>query len=144
MHGYLERFAGCKIAVVGDIILDSYLSGDVSRLSPEAPVPIVLCHSERKVPGGAANVAMNIVSIGGAVKLCGVTGHDEASATLLSLLKDAQKIDLTGIVRDPSRQTTQKLRIIGQNQQGLSQCRAAARTWRRPILFISPNQTRGL
>jgi D-beta-D-heptose 7-phosphate kinase / D-beta-D-heptose 1-phosphate adenosyltransferase len=117
MHGYLERFAGCKIAVVGDIILDSYLSGDVSRLSPEAPVPIVLCHSERKVPGGAANVAMNIVSIGGAVKLLGVTGHDEASATLLSLLKDAQKIDLTGIVRDPSRQTTQKLRIIGQNQQ---------------------------
>jgi D-beta-D-heptose 7-phosphate kinase/D-beta-D-heptose 1-phosphate adenosyltransferase len=117
MHGYLERFAGCKIAVVGDIILDSYLSGDVSRLSPEAPVPIVLCHSERKVPGGAANVAMNIVSIGGAVKLLGVTGNDEAGATLLSLLKDAQKIDLTGIICDPSRQTTQKLRIIGQNQQ---------------------------
>lgn len=117
MHGYLERFNGCKITVVGDIILDSYLSGDVSRLSPEAPVPIVLCHSERKVPGGAANVAANIVSIGGAVRLLGVIGNDEAGATLLSLLEDAQKIDIGGIVCDPARQTTQKLRIIGQNQQ---------------------------
>jgi len=115
----VKRLAGCKVALVGDLMLDTYLHGGVSRISPEAPVPVIKWKSERIVAGGAGNVAANIASLGASVALVGVCGEDAEREQLLGLLRSCGRIDLDGVVTDASRRTVKKMRVIGQSQQML-------------------------
>ena len=117
MTFYLDNLSTCRVAVIGDVMLDCYLSGSVSRISPEAPVPVMRVTDEHAVPGGAANVAANLASLGVAVKLVGLAGQDSAREELVSLLSRMGDIDCTGIAALPGRRTTRKLRVIGAHQQ---------------------------
>jgi D-beta-D-heptose 7-phosphate kinase / D-beta-D-heptose 1-phosphate adenosyltransferase len=117
MQGISERFAAARVAVVGDLMLDVYIEGEVHRVSPEAPVPVVRLTSERAVPGGAANVAANIASLGGTVTLVGVAGRDSAFAQLSEELQRVGRVDLSTTVFDDSRGTTTKTRLLGHRQQ---------------------------
>ena len=107
--------SNAKILVVGDIILDRYVHGDTNRISPEAPVPVVKVHNIEERPGGAANVAMNIASLGLQVELLGITGNDESAAILEAhLQKNGVKSTL---IRCKGFPTVTKLRVLSQNQQ---------------------------
>jgi D-beta-D-heptose 7-phosphate kinase / D-beta-D-heptose 1-phosphate adenosyltransferase len=111
-------FGGKRILVVGDVMLDRYVWGDVSRISPEAPVPIVRVSRTTETPGGAGNVALNAAGLGAKVSLCGVTGADSERERLLKTLSDNQ-IETSAIVAIPGRATITKTRIIGGHQQML-------------------------
>jgi D-glycero-beta-D-manno-heptose-7-phosphate kinase len=111
----LAKFRSKRIAVVGDVMVDKYLWGTVARISPEAPVPIVEVEKETERLGGAANVANNVKSLGGWPLLIGVVG-DDANGTLLTKLLSGQECPIDGIVRDASRPTTIKTRVIAHNQ----------------------------
>lgn len=113
----VQSIAGRKVLVVGDVMLDRYLRGDVSRISPEAPVPILQVMQEDNRLGGAANVAMNIKSLGGQVLLQSVMGVDSAADELLSLCEMAHIP--TRFVRHASLRTTLKLRLVARSQQML-------------------------
>lgn len=104
-----------KILVIGDLILDHYIWGKVNRISPEAPVPVVEVSRESSLLGGAANVARNIVSLGGEASVVGIIGHDRAGEMLVSML-EAEGIFAGGIFEAP-RPTTIKTRVIAHNQQ---------------------------
>src|SRR5438477_12598991 len=82
LRSTLERFKGQRILVLGDVMLDEYLTGDCSRLSPEAPVPVLAVTSSRSVLGGAANTAANITALGGRATLIALTGDDDAGRVL--------------------------------------------------------------
>jgi D-beta-D-heptose 7-phosphate kinase/D-beta-D-heptose 1-phosphate adenosyltransferase len=110
--------AGLKVAVLGDVMLDEYLFGEVNRISPEAPVPIVRVLRERAVLGGAANVAANLKALGAEPMLIGTLQKDAAGDRVLGLLSECG-ISISGLVLDPSRPTTIKTRVIGQQQQML-------------------------
>jgi len=114
----LDRIRGLKVAVLGDLMLDEYLFGEVSRISPEAPVPIVRIVREKAVLGGAANVAANLRALGAEPLLIGTLQKDVAGERLLDLLARSG-ISTTGLVMDPSRPTIIKTRVIGQTQQML-------------------------
>jgi rfaE bifunctional protein kinase chain/domain len=111
----LPDFSRARILVAGDVMLDRYWFGDVSRISPEAPVPVVHVQRTEERPGGAANVARNITSLGGACTLLSVVGEDEAARSLERLL-GGERVRST-LTRDTSLSTTVKLRVIGQQQQ---------------------------
>jgi D-glycero-beta-D-manno-heptose-7-phosphate kinase len=113
---YLSRFRQTRLLVVGDLMLDHYIWGKVSRISPEAPVPVVNVTSESLLLGGAANVANNVLSLGGQVDLCGVVGPDDAGRKFLQAL-DQAGLGEDGIVVEKGRQTTKKTRIIAHSQQ---------------------------
>jgi rfaE bifunctional protein kinase chain/domain len=104
-----------RLLVVGDVMLDRYWFGDVERISPEAPVPVVKVGRTEERPGGAANVARNIVALGAQVALLSVVGADEAGQTLARLLA-ASAIDAS-LHEDPQLNTTVKLRVLGRQQQ---------------------------
>ena len=108
-------FKGKRIAIVGDLMVDRYYWGNVTRVSPEAPVPVVDVNSESVRLGGAANVANNIQSLGGDPLLIGLVGDDHVGAILCDLLKD-QGLDPNGVVVDPGRRTTVKTRVIAKDQ----------------------------
>ncbi len=108
-------FKNLKIAVVGDMMLDCYFRGDVKRVSPEAPVPIVEVEKEFYRFGGAANVALNILKLGGTPYPIGVIGYDNYGATFSSLLNEIGISD-DGIFTDESRPTTTKTRVIADHQ----------------------------
>ncbi|MBX3217558.1 MAG: D-glycero-beta-D-manno-heptose-7-phosphate kinase [Labilithrix sp.] len=112
----LEAFRGRRVVVVGDLMLDEFVWGEVSRISPEAPVPILEAKSRSSVPGGAANAAANVASLGGQVALIGCVGADAAGETTRRLVETAG-IDASGFVVDSTRPTTLKTRIIARNQQ---------------------------
>lgn len=116
----LMRFAtalrGKRIGVAGDFMLDRYVWGSATRLSPEAPVPVVDFVNESQVLGGAGNVAMNLASLGAAVFPFGVVGEDEEGRTIQSCL-DAAGIAAKGIIIDRLRMTTVKTRIVARHQQ---------------------------
>jgi D-glycero-beta-D-manno-heptose-7-phosphate kinase len=112
----LSRFLGQRILVVGDVMLDEYLWGDVRRICQEAPIPIVEVRRRQYVPGGAANVAANLASLGARVHLLGVVGDDEAGKRLREKLYRAG-VTLTDLLVDPDRPTTTKTRIMVQNNQ---------------------------
>jgi D-beta-D-heptose 7-phosphate kinase/D-beta-D-heptose 1-phosphate adenosyltransferase len=114
----LARLAGRQVLVVGDLILDRYVTGDVPRISPEAPVPVVHVRGEEEKAGGAANVAANVASLGGRALLAGVCGRDEAGATLRARIREAGVSD-GGVRVDGSRPTVQKTRILARHQQML-------------------------
>lgn len=107
--------AGRRIAVFGDFMLDRYLWGEVSRISPEAPVPIVDISGETEQLGGAANVANNLASLGAIPHPIGVVGDDSAGSRLLNLMQEAG-FPVAGMLTDGSRPTTLKTRIIAHNQ----------------------------
>lgn len=109
-------FKNKKILIIGDVMLDSYMFGNVNRISPEAPVPIVDILSTQHKLGGAANVASNIKSLGGTPILCSVIGNDEKGSIFLSEL-DKMKISIDYIIKSKTRVTTNKIRIIGNNHQ---------------------------
>ena len=111
-----KNFAGKKIAVIGDIMLDRYFWGSVTRVSPEAPVPVIDLEHESFHLGGAANVASNLNSLGIKSVLCGIIGDDNSAEMFEQICKD-KGIDPSGLYRDSSRPTTVKTRIIGNNQQ---------------------------
>ncbi|MCB5191594.1 bifunctional D-glycero-beta-D-manno-heptose-7-phosphate kinase/D-glycero-beta-D-manno-heptose 1-phosphate adenylyltransferase HldE [Methylobacillus arboreus] len=104
------------VLVVGDLMLDRYLFGDVQRISPEAPVPVVLLTSQDERAGGAANVAANLVGLGIKTKIAGVIGEDNEAATLLSLMKHID-VDTQYIHHSRQRPTITKTRILGGHQQ---------------------------
>ena len=110
-----KNFSGRKIAVIGDMMLDCYFRGDVKRVSPEAPVPVVEVENEFFRFGGAANVALNILKLGGLPLPAGIIGNDNDGTIFTSLLKEAN-IMSEGIIVDSSRPTTAKTRVIAGNQ----------------------------
>jgi D-beta-D-heptose 7-phosphate kinase/D-beta-D-heptose 1-phosphate adenosyltransferase len=105
-------FTGCRVMVVGDLILDKYMSGPVERLSPEAPVPVLLREAERAVLGGAANVCANLTALGAEVLVIGVIGRDEVGSVLTDLLGACPKLNADHLVIDPGRPTTCKIRVM--------------------------------
>jgi D-glycero-beta-D-manno-heptose-7-phosphate kinase len=111
----LREFKQKKILVIGDLILDRYIWGKVNRISPEAPVPVVEVSHENFLLGGAANVAHNIVSLGGHATIVGVAGKDRGGDIMKEMMEE-QGIDCEGVSR-VSRATTVKTRVIAHNQQ---------------------------
>lgn len=105
------------IAVIGDVIVDHYVTGSVSRISPEAPVPVLVHGAERIVPGGAANVAANAAAMGAPVLLVGLVGDDARAGELRGALAAYPGIGLDGLVVDPSRPTITKTRVMSGRQQ---------------------------
>lgn len=112
----VQDFSKAKVLVVGDLILDEFIWGKVSRISPEAPVPVVWVDSENFMPGGASNVAANIRSLGGEVHVAGVVGEDSRGEILRTLLHK-KGVRCEGIIEDAARPTTQKTRVIAHHQQ---------------------------
>ena len=112
----ISGFSESSVLVIGDLILDEFLWGEVSRISPEAPVPVVCVKSESFMPGGAANVANNINTLGVKTCLAGAVGGDERGRMLTEILKE-KGIDVDGIVTDENRPTTLKTRVIAHHQQ---------------------------
>jgi rfaE bifunctional protein kinase chain/domain len=110
-----KGFSGQKIAVIGDMMLDCYYWGDVKRVSPEAPVPVVEVENEFYRFGGAANVALNIKKLGGTPIPLGVIGYDNEGSIFSSLIAE-ENITATGLVIDKNRPTTSKARVIAHNQ----------------------------
>ena len=117
MRHTFDDLARARVAVIGDLMLDVYLQGEVERISPEAPVPVVRLASERAVAGGAANVAANVAHLGGRVDLVGAAGPDEGFATLSRLLDGHGDIARERVVVDARCRTTRKTRLLGHNQQ---------------------------
>lgn len=113
---YIDQFPSVKIVVIGDLMLDHYVWGQVTRVSPEAPVPVVEVREESHRLGGAANVAHNVTALNGAATLCGVIGADDAGQRLRSLL-EKNGVGVKGLVVDADRPTTVKTRIVAHQQQ---------------------------
>jgi rfaE bifunctional protein kinase chain/domain len=113
-----EEFNHLTIMIIGDVMVDAYLWGKVERISPEAPIPIVALRKRENRMGGAANVAMNIKSMGARPLLCSVIGDDDKGTIFLNLLRK-EKIESNGILTSPRRITTTKFRIFGNNTQML-------------------------
>jgi rfaE bifunctional protein kinase chain/domain len=118
IENLFAELAGQKVIIAGDVMLDVYLHGNVDRISPEAPVPVVAVDKKENRLGGAANVAMNIKSMGATPFLVSVIGDDEAGKQFLALLNQ-NAIDQSYIISDSSRITTTKTRVIAKNNQVL-------------------------
>jgi D-beta-D-heptose 7-phosphate kinase/D-beta-D-heptose 1-phosphate adenosyltransferase len=112
----IQSFKDTKVLVIGDIMLDRFIWGNVNRISPEAPIPIVQVNHESEMPGGAANVATNISALKGQAYVCGLVGQDTWGINLIQEL-NSHNINTSTIIQDPDRTTTVKDRIIAQNQQ---------------------------
>src|SRR5713101_8845522 len=112
----VHRFPGQRIGVVGDLMLDRYLWGTATRLSPEAAVPVVDFVEQSEGLGGAGNVAANLAALGARVECFGIIGNDEAGTALRNCLR-ASKVTEKGVLSDRSRVTTVKTRIIARHQQ---------------------------
>jgi D-beta-D-heptose 7-phosphate kinase/D-beta-D-heptose 1-phosphate adenosyltransferase len=111
----VAAFSGVNILVVGDAMLDKFIFGRVTRISPEAPVPVVAFDRETRRIGGAANVAHNVTALGGRATLVALTGQDEAAAVLAQACREARIA--SSFVSDPSRPTTSKVRIVTERNQ---------------------------
>ena len=112
----LEQFKNKKILVIGDVMLDKYIWGNVSRISPEAPVQVVNVLKETYAPGGAANVANNISALNAQVVMVGIVGNDIMKDKLIEELKK-RNMEVNGIFIDSNKPTIQKVRVIGRSQQ---------------------------
>ncbi|MDE2804061.1 MAG: PfkB family carbohydrate kinase [Gemmatimonadota bacterium] len=109
------RFPGCRIVVLGDVMLDRYVSGEADRVSPEAPVPVVRVRDEWDAAGGAGNVAANVIALGARCEVIGVVGEDQAGRALTAVLTTAGAG--CRFVRDSDRATTVKTRLLARGQQ---------------------------
>lgn len=112
----LRGFSDATVLIIGDLMVDKYIDGDVHRISPEAPVPVLSVRGERNLAGGAANVALNTAGLYANTIVAGVIGEDAAGEQLLTLLKRAG-VCYEGVVHDPSRPTTRKTRVVCGNHQ---------------------------
>jgi D-beta-D-heptose 7-phosphate kinase/D-beta-D-heptose 1-phosphate adenosyltransferase len=112
----LERLAEARVVVLGDVMVDEYVDGGATRISPEAPVPVVRVDEEFQRPGGAANVARNVQVLGGSAALIGLIGDDAAGRSLREMLS-AQGVDASDLIIDRARPTTRKTRIRARGQQ---------------------------
>ena len=112
----IDRFSEAKIAILGDIIMDEYIWGDVSRISPEAPVPVLDVERETKLLGGAANVVRNMGALGAEAILCGIVGDDAMGLKILSELAH-MGLRSDGVVIENGRPTSIKTRVVARNQQ---------------------------
>lgn len=112
----MDRFSALTVAVVGDVMLDRFVFGRVTRISPEAPVPVVTYERDEDRPGGAANAACNIRALGGQVTLVGLVGRDEAADRLRRALA-SHRVGVEGLLVDETRPTTTKLRIVTERKQ---------------------------
>jgi D-beta-D-heptose 7-phosphate kinase/D-beta-D-heptose 1-phosphate adenosyltransferase len=115
---FLDKVAGFHVLVIGDLMLDRYLYGAVERISPEAPVPILSLHSSTSMPGGAANVIMNLAGLGCRTTVIGCVGNDGRGEQLLSMLEE-RDIDTQRITSVKGWPTTTKTRVIGGHQHML-------------------------
>lgn len=111
----LDKLRGCRVLVIGDVMLDEYLRGEVTRISPEAPVPVLEVRAHDWRLGGAANAAANIQALGGATTVVGVVGIDDTAAILGRRL--AELGIANALVADPARPTSKKTRLVAQQQQ---------------------------
>ena len=118
MKKTIEKFKGKKIGVIGDLMVDHYMQGDVERISQEAPTPILALREETYVLGGAANVAANIAALGGYPHIIGTRGDDMPGKILLKELKK-KGILSDGILRDAAKPTVEKIRVISLQHQML-------------------------
>lgn len=125
-----QKFEGLKAIIIGDAMVDTYLWGKIERISPEAPIPIVSITNTENRLGGAANVSLNISSLGATPLLFAVIGDDEKGKDFLKLLKK-RKLSPEGILVDPDRKTTVKSRVISNGQH-------IARVDEESIHYISP------
>jgi D-beta-D-heptose 7-phosphate kinase / D-beta-D-heptose 1-phosphate adenosyltransferase len=136
MKSIFPNFSSCNIVVVGDVILDSYIMGEVRRLSPEAPVPVVQVKKKTATLGGAGNVALNLIGLGCKVTLLSIRGDDPQGERVSTILKQNGIRD--SLFVDSSHLTTTKTRIIGQGQQLLrldeEEIREASETFERQFL----------
>lgn len=115
MTGIFGKFESLNILIIGDIMMDSYVWGKINRVSPEAPVPVVQVTKKENRLGGAANVALNVQSLGANPIICAVIGNDPEGSDLINLM-DKARLSKEGIITIKSRQTTVKTRIIAHNQ----------------------------
>ena len=113
-----NKFNTCKVLIIGDVMIDSYLIGKVDRISPEAPVPVVALRQRLNMLGGAANVALNIKSLGAEAILCSVIGNDKQGDEIINLMTKAG-LQADGMLRSSDRITTTKFRIISNRMQML-------------------------
>ena len=113
---YIDRFAQARVLVIGDIIMDEFVWGDVSRISPEAPVPVVEVKQETKMLGGAANVIHNIAMLGAKPILCGVVGEDSIGQEILNKMDQMDCVN-DGIIMEQGRPTSVKTRVVAHSQQ---------------------------
>ncbi len=111
----IKTFTNKRIIVLGDIMLDAYTYGHVSRVSPEAPVPVLEVEKETYIPGGAGNTAANITSLGGNAYLIGISGNDKNSELLMNALKE-RKVNVGNVIICEDRPTTLKMRFVALNQ----------------------------
>ena len=111
-----DQFTMKRVLVLGDVMVDAYLRGTVTRVSPEAPVPIINLEKSEERLGGAANVALNLVALGAEPVLCSIIGEDRGGDKFVELLQK-RKLSTEGIIKSNNRQTTIKTRVIGNNQQ---------------------------
>jgi D-beta-D-heptose 7-phosphate kinase/D-beta-D-heptose 1-phosphate adenosyltransferase len=116
LTNHIGRFPETNILVIGDIILDEYIWGNVSRISPEAPVPVVAVQEETKMLGGAANVINNICALGGKSVLCGVIGEDETGREVVEKIQSLGQAT-NGIISEKERRTSIKTRVVAHSQQ---------------------------
>ena len=112
----LDRFSGKRVVVIGDVMLDEYIWGQASRISPEAPVIVVDAERHSQVPGGAANVVNNLCALGGVGVIFGVVGDDDAGKLLTQALAD-EGADTVGLLVEQGRPTTRKTRVFAHSQQ---------------------------
>lgn len=115
MTGIFEKFNSLNILIIGDVMMDSYVWGNIERVSPEAPVPVVKVTKKENRLGGAANVALNIQSLGARPIICAIVGDDQDGFDLVRLM-DSANLTKEGILTVKGRQTTVKTRIIAHNQ----------------------------
>jgi rfaE bifunctional protein kinase chain/domain len=113
---YIDAFPRYRVAILGDLMIDRYIWGRASRISQEAPVPVVAVQRENAVPGGAANVARNVVSLGAQAEVFGVIGNDYEGQELRRLLNECQ-VDTSQLLVVPGRRSTVKTRVLAANQQ---------------------------
>ena len=118
-RGFVSRFAGRPVLVIGDLMLDHFVVGRVTRMSPEAPVPVVRFERDEYRLGGAANVAHNLRALGAHVSVVGVVGRDAAADRLTADLEGIG-VDVSGVTADPGRPTTTKLRVVTERNQQVS------------------------
>ncbi|MGO9484964.1 MAG: D-glycero-beta-D-manno-heptose-7-phosphate kinase [Rhodomicrobium sp.] len=114
---HIAKLQSAAVLVIGDVMLDTFIYGDVNRISPEAPIPILSVREEKNMAGGAANVALNVAALGASPIVVGIVGDDDAGRLLHQLLSPADGRTQAQLVIDPSRPTTLKARYIGNNQQ---------------------------
>ena len=142
LQSFLSAFKSKRVLVIGDIMLDRFLWGNVTRISPEAPVPIVHVTRESAYPGGAANVARNLAPFAKSVSLLGIAGEDQHADQLISLLKETG-IDTSGIIQDAEQETIVKTRVISRSQHVVRIDRERPQpisdtTWERVWAWLEP------